>query len=128
VIYKGVKIQSDNEEEEAAKDKSGSSSGDSADEYFNSQRKAIKRRLIGDKRLQNEFEKEDYASCNDDDAYQSKSYTFGGEEGDMRDFDDMMQKTLSEAQRVQEDEQRIAREEQERVRLERLRQQEERIR
>ena len=102
MIYKGVKIQSDNEEEEAAKDKN--SSGDSADEYFNNQRKAIKSRLIGDKRLQNEFEKEDYASCNNDDAYQSKSYTFGGEEGDMRDFDDMMQKTLSEAQRVQEEE------------------------
>ena len=52
IMYKGVKIQSDNEEDEENKQASkSSSSGDSAEEYFNQQRMMIKKRLIGDKKL-----------------------------------------------------------------------------
>ncbi len=49
VTYKGVKIQSDNEGSD--ENKSEASSKDSAEEYFNQQRKLIRSRMLGDKSL-----------------------------------------------------------------------------
>lgn len=50
-MYKGQKVQSsDNDSDHQKSD--GESSKDSADEYFNMQRKMIKRKLLGSKNLQ----------------------------------------------------------------------------
>lgn len=128
--YKGIKVQSQDDHDENSKSSDGESSKDSAEEYFNNQRKMIKNRLLGDRRLQNEFEKEDYASVNEEEPRFGNEPTFGeGDEdnADMQEFDRMMQASVSEAQRLQEEEQARAREEQERARAERLRHQEERL-
>jgi hypothetical protein len=56
--YKGMKVQSDNEEEER-KSGSGTTSHDSADDYFNQQRQLIRNKLTASSAATSLFSKED---------------------------------------------------------------------
>lgn len=136
LTYKGVKIQSDNEEDANKNSSSdGQSSKDSAEEYFQQQRKLMRERLTGTKALVQNFgtdstlfkNEEDFKSLPDPSKTASR---FDDDEvaGDMNEFDRMMRESMAEADKVAEDEQQKAREEQERLRIERLRQQEENLR
>ena len=121
ITYKGVKVQSDEEEEaeEEAKRSQKSSdkedSCDSAEEYFNQQRKLIKKKLIGNKVALKEFDKEDVASVEDqvDEDEQEDERNW---DEDMEDFDNLMEQSQDDAQKLIEEEERKAKEEQERLR------------
>jgi hypothetical protein len=115
MTYKGVKIQSDNEEE--AKDNSGTTSHDSADDYFNQQRRLIRSKLTNTQGTQNTFAQDDIVESI---IQPTQDREWGGDE-DMNEFDRMMHDSVSEAERMKEEAQRQAREEAEGMRLERLR-------
>jgi hypothetical protein len=83
--------------------------------------------------MQGQFEKDDYASVNEDEIDTTGNRRWEDDEegsvanADMSEFDRMMQQSMVEASKVQEEEQKKARDEQERLRVERLKQQEENL-
>jgi hypothetical protein len=61
----------------------------------------IKNKLIGNKNVQKEFDKEDIASANDEDQDEEGERDW---DDDMEDFDNLMSQSVAEAEKLKEEE------------------------